>query len=185
MKAHNIDQPARARDRTVPAIRRKGEPCSQQPPSKKRKQGHFADGDKIAAVDDKEPGRVKDEINGINPNSTIIKAEAASHGTTLAGKTVFGKDYPWLRYPAGWVASNDSDKGAAFKEVIVASKFEPMNTFPHFEDADAAKPGEGKEVAMHAGHENGGSTLTLTRLLKGDCPSPEILRLPGGSLDVE
>jgi hypothetical protein len=160
MKAHNIHQPACARDSIVPAIRRKEESCSQPPPSKKRKQDHFADSDNIAD-DDEGLGRVKGETNGIDPNSTIIKTEATFQEETGVGAPVFGNDYPWLRYPGGRVDANDGDEGAAFEDFIVAGDFEPINATSHFEHAGAAKPGEGGEVAMHAGHENGGSILIL------------------------
>lgn len=161
MKAHNIHQPVCARDSIVPAIRRKGESCIQSPPSKKRKQDHFADSDNIAADDDEGLGRIKNETNGIDPNSTIIKTEAAFQEETGIGEAVFGNDYPWLRYPGGRVDSNDGDEGAAFEDFIVTGDFEPMNTTSHFEDAGTAKPGEGNEVAMHTGHETGGSILIL------------------------
>lgn len=161
MKAHNIHQPASSRDSIVPVIRRKDDSYSQAPPAKKRKQDHFADNGDMTADDDEGLGKVKDETNGVDPNNTIIKSEAALQEETRMGEPVFGADYPWLRYSASRVDSNEGDEGAAFDDFIVSGAFEPLNATSHFEDAGTAKPGEGGGATVNVGAESGGSILIL------------------------
>ncbi|MCJ1244214.1 hypothetical protein MMC30_001412 [Trapelia coarctata] len=161
MKAHNIHQPACSRDSIVPVIRRKEDSHCQTPPSKKRKQDHFADTGDMAANDDEGLGSVKDETDGVDPNNNIVKSEAAFQENTGMGEPVFGNDYPWLRYSASRVDSNEGDEGAAFDDFIVSGAFEPMNATSHFEDASAAKPGEGGGAAVNGGGESSGSILIL------------------------
>ena len=162
MKAHNIHQPACSRDSIVPVIRRKDDSYSQAPPSKRRKQDHFAEMGDMAADDDEGLGRVKNETNGIDPSNNIIKSETTFQAETSMGEPVFGTDYPWLRYSASRVNSKDADESAAFDEYIVSGAFEPMNATSQFEDAGAAKPSdEGAPPVIQGGIESDGSILIL------------------------